>query len=580
MVRTLLAMVLSSHICFAGETWLRLATPNLEVLTDAGAGKGREVLRRFEQIRQVMAKLMTAQPKSGAPLRIFVFRSDREFDSYKDPRRKTMAGFYHPGRDRDYIAMQNTGPDIYRIVFHEYTHVAIKHAGKPVPLWFNEGMAELFSTVETTSSQIKIGDLIPAHILTLREQKLIGLPALMAVEQDSELYNEQSKVGIFYAESWAFVHMLNLNQQYAARRQNFLELVFTGTSSEQALQQAFGKTSEQVLADLRNYVNGNRFMAGILKTEPLQPIEEIEPEPVAAAEAEIALAELLINLGKIADAEHKLGQLARENPGIPAIEAEMGDVALAQRRPKEALAHYQRAIEQGSRNARIYFEKANLVRDAEGDRDSAIQKIVPDLWKAIEIDPSYWQARHLLGYLYFRSGRYGDAVEQLTAAVRLEPRNVNVWETLALAQFYAGAKEQALSAAKQGRALATRAEEMARLDGTIQRIEAPEGPPRTNQGSEQTGPNWRNRKGDQRVEGKLVQLDCSKTGARFHVVVGPAEVVLRVDDPSKVVLTNAPGNSVQLTCGVFSARSVIVEYVAKPDAQRKTTGEITALEFK
>src|SRR5205085_8315307 len=109
---------------------------------------------------------------------------------------------------RDYIAMRNTGADLYRVVFHEYVHLILKQSGITLPLWFNEGTAELFSTIETTRSQITIGEVIPQYISQLRSERLMDVPALMAVGHDSDLYNEQNKIGIFYAESWALVHML------------------------------------------------------------------------------------------------------------------------------------------------------------------------------------------------------------------------------------------------------------------------------------------------------------------------------------------------------------------------------------
>ena len=558
-----------------GEQWVRFSTPHVEVLTDAGAGKGREVLRRFEQIRQVLLKTTNAQPKSGPPLRIFVFRTEQEFGEYKDPRRKSMAGFYQPGRDRDYIAMQNTGAEIYRIVFHEYVHVVMRHTGTPVPLWLNEGTAELFSTVETTNSQIRLGEVIPAHILALRHEKLIDLPILMAVDHESPLYNEQNKVGIFYAESWALVHMLNMNPAYSQGRKKFLELALTGTSPAQALAEAYSKSTEQVLRDLHDYVNGNRFMVTVLKADPLEAIDQLVPDELPVDESGLALADLLINLGKARDADPKLSKLAQDHPTVAGIEEGLGDIALAEHRNGEALAHYQRAIDLGSSNARIYFEKADLARTNQADLTQTLR----DLRKAVKINPDFWQARHLLGYLYLRGHQYPEAIEQLRAAAHQQPRNVNVWQNLALAMFYAGDKDKALVAAKQGRIVATKPNEIDSIEATLREIQAP--PTEfVNRPNQEVPAGWRNRQGNRRVEGKLVELECLEVAAVFHVVTATEKLALYVDNPRKVVLTNAPGNTVQLTCGTFPPRNVVIEYIAMPDAGKKTAGEITALEFR
>ena len=567
--------VVACGVVHAEDRWVRFSTPRVEVFTDAGAGKGREVLRRFEQIRQVLLKPASAQSKTGLPIRIFVFRTGKEFDEYKDARRKSMAGFFQAGRDRDYIAMQNTGQEIYRIVFHEYVHVVMRHSGVPVPLWLNEGTAELFSTVETTNSQIKLGEVIPAHLLALRHEKLIDLPVLMAVDHDSPLYNEQSKVGIFYAESWALVHMLYMNAQYSQGRKKLLGLVMAGTPPAEAFEQAYSKSPQQILQDLRDYVNGNRFTGTMLKTDPLEAIDDLAPDELAPSESGLALADLLINLGKARVAESKLRKLAQESPNTTGIEEGLGDTALALHQNSEALAHYQRAISLGTGKARIYFEKADLERGKQGD----LNQTVRDLQRAVEIDPDFWQARHLLGHLYLRGHQYSEAIEQLRAAARLAPGNVNIWENLALARFYAGDKAEALVAARQGRAVAKKPAEIDAMEATLREIQAP--PTQVeNHFSQEAPKSWLNRQGNRRIEGKLVKLDCLGAAAVFHVITGTQTLALYVANPRKVLLTNAPGRSVELSCGTFPPRDVSIEYVATPDPEKKTAGEITALEFK
>jgi hypothetical protein len=53
-----------------------------------------------------------------------------------------------------------------------------------------------------------------------------------------------------------------------------------------------------------------------------------------------------------------------------------------------------------------------------------------------------------------------------------------------------------------------------------------------------------------------------------------------VKDPTKVVITGAPGITTELSCGRMPGRDVSVEYVARPDAKLKVDGEITAIQFK
>ncbi len=50
------------------------------------------------------------------------------------------------------------------------------------------------------------------------------------MEQDSPLYNVKSQAPLFYAESWALVHMLYLGDDYRPKLRGLLEGIKAGAS--------------------------------------------------------------------------------------------------------------------------------------------------------------------------------------------------------------------------------------------------------------------------------------------------------------------------------------------------------------
>ena len=156
--------------------------------------------------------------------------------------------------------MHASGPEVYRVVFHEYVHLVLRHAAGNVPVWFNEGTAELYSTADLSGPEIRIGDLIPSHIVTLRTEKMLDISMLVAVDHESSHYNERGKSGIFYAQSWALAHMLNFSPEYQPGVMNFLEMILAGESHQAAFERAFGKTQGDVLRDLARYIRQDRFV--------------------------------------------------------------------------------------------------------------------------------------------------------------------------------------------------------------------------------------------------------------------------------------------------------------------------------
>src|SRR5438046_874231 len=86
---------------------------------------------------------------------------------------------------------------------------AYSHAGLKFPTWLNEGLADLYSTLRMQGDKALVGDLIPGRLQSLSTEKWVPLSVILSAGQDSPYYNEKSKAGSFYSESWALVHMLS-----------------------------------------------------------------------------------------------------------------------------------------------------------------------------------------------------------------------------------------------------------------------------------------------------------------------------------------------------------------------------------
>src|ERR1022692_2557375 len=122
------------------------------------------------------------------------------------------------------------------------------------------------------------------HYTLLRQSQWIDLPALLAVEQDSPLYNVKSQAPLFYAESWALVHMLYLGDDYRPKLRGLLDCIKAGASMADTFQKAYGKSVEQVETDLRSYMGAKRFNASLFNT---RLAAASEPETAEAGPREI-----------------------------------------------------------------------------------------------------------------------------------------------------------------------------------------------------------------------------------------------------------------------------------------------------
>lgn len=565
--------------------WVRVQSNDIEVLSNAGAGTAREALRRFEQIQHVFRSRTQQRNITALPVRIWVFRSEDDFRPVQVS--DSAAGYYQPGNDRDYIVMQVSSTDLYRVVYHEYSHLLMRHAGYRLPVWLNEGTAELFSTVVFDKSEVRIGDLIQSHILTLRDEMSLDLGALLTVDHSSPHYNERGKSGIFYAQSWALVHMLNFSPEYQPGLANFIAMVLAGEDQTRAFHQAFGKTLANVRADLTAYIRRDRFIGVRMRVPRLAPLAKAPVSILGDHEAEFARADLFLAVGKLDAAEQVYSKLAAEQPRSPDVQEALGYLALRRNQDDLARRFYERAFELGSRSGRVRYDYATLLRDAGETED----RIIELLKEATSLDPKLFEAYHLLGYLALKQDRYSESIEALKRATDLQPGRAAVWEHLALAYQRSGNREKAIAAAKTARKFAADPEEAARIDATIKLIEQSPGPivqslPPTSGAIElaRTGP-----KADtpadsaplvKRVEGVLAQVDCFGNMARLHIIVPNTKMFILVRDPSNVLLKNAGAISTTFACGPSKPREVAIEYRATPERVYGTSGDAVSIELR
>lgn len=464
-IRSIILLLFGLSSLSAAERWIRLTAPELEVVTDAGENTARDAMKRFKQVRHVFEARTGRKQLTSLPVRVYAFRNQDGFRPFQTS--AGAAGYYQPGIERDYIAMQLSGPDSYRVVYHEFAHLLMRHSGYSVPVWLNEGTAELFSTISLGSSDVRIGELIPAHLATLRDVKMLELAELFRVNHESPHYNERGKSGIFYAQSWALVHMLNFAPEYQPGLANFIGMVLNGEDQARAFQQSFGKSLATATSNLSAYIRQNRFSGIRFPLPKMETTAKAPVEPLSASSAALLQAELLLSIRKDVEAESIYARELEKQPDLPDIHAAMGDLALRRNQDEVAIRRYQHAIELGSKSGRVRLELAMLLR--ENAETSA--RVIPLLQEAIQLDPQLSEAHQLLGFTFLRHHKYPEAVQAFRHTLDLQPGRASTWEELALAYYGLGDRQKALEAAQNARRLASTPEESSRIDATIQLIE-------------------------------------------------------------------------------------------------------------
>ncbi len=139
----------------AAEHWIRLTTPHFEMYTTNSEKQGVAALQVFEEVRYFFLQNSKSKTGPDTPVRIIAFRSEKEYKPYR-PNEGAVA-YYLRSRKVDYIVMQDISPEHHQTAVHEYTHLIVEHLGLKLPLWLNEGLADLYSSLEPKGEGALVG---------------------------------------------------------------------------------------------------------------------------------------------------------------------------------------------------------------------------------------------------------------------------------------------------------------------------------------------------------------------------------------------------------------------------------------
>ena len=366
----LFTLVAPADVC-AAPKWSRVLSKNFLLVGDASERDIRQVAIRLEQFRETVSRLLPkASVASPQPTVVLVFDRERSFRPYKplyQGKSVDVTGYFQGGPDANYIALTlERGEASYPIIFHEYTHLMLRNVMRDPPVWFGEGLAEYYSSFALSADgrKAQIGKPIERHLDTLREH-FIPLAELLAVDHSSPLYNEAQRRGVFYAESWAWVHFLLMGRQ--DRSGELVALVnrlADGENVSVAFRAVFGSDPASFQSHLLNYVQQALYQyASYTLSDPVRFEKEMSAVAISDAEWQAHQGDLLAHMGRLDDAERQIESARALDPKLALTYASLGVVRIRQSRPDEAGELWRQAVALGqagfgSELARQWLDRA------------------------------------------------------------------------------------------------------------------------------------------------------------------------------------------------------------------------------
>jgi len=399
------------------DRWTKLELDDYVIYSAARDSVTRDVAQRLQLMRDGLAMMTRLNVHPPHRVTVLLFPNDRMFAPYRDAamgkKMPHISALFGGAADAGFILIDtdaNGGVD--RSVFHELTHCFTRNSvDGDLPVWFNEGIAEFYSTFQTYGrDKLRVGTPIAEHLMRLQQRGLVPLDHLFAVGYESPDYSEQNRAGDFYAESWLLVHYLMLgNPDRAKSLGTFIELLTNHEPPAAAVEKAFGITEKQLALELRSYLSQPTMNLREFTPAEKHTYTIVDPAPVPRDAVLLALGNFLAH------------SLASE---------------------QEAPAFYDAALKANPNNGDVYSAIAELAQHA-GDtkrRDAAVAKAVA----LGTSDPIVYVAAGLSSL--DSTGHAGQARAMFEKALVLDPRSATAYAGLGAAYSMDHEDEKAIAA--------------------------------------------------------------------------------------------------------------------------------------
>jgi len=415
------------------ENWVEVRSPHFSVVSNANEKQARRVADQFERMRSVFHKLFPKiQIDTLGSITVLAIKDEKDFRAlepaaYLAKGQLKLGGLFLRGADKNYVLLRldAEGEHPYAVVYHEYTHLLLSKADF-MPLWLNEGLAEFYQNTDIHEKDVELGQPSPENLALLRENRLLPLATLFAVDHTSPYYHEENKGSIFYAESWALTHYLETKdyRDQTHRLTDYALLLAQNVDAVSAATRAFGDL-KQLQSTLEGYVRQGSFqylrMAGVTDVEDAA----FQTQALTSPQADAVRADFLAYNERTADARALLARILQEDPNNVLAHETMGFLEFRDRHLEEARNWYAKAVSLDSHSylAHYYFAAISMNEPMDAPQEA---KVESSLRASIKLNPNFAPSYERLAVLLAtRHGSLDEARMMALSAVQLEPRNLS-----------------------------------------------------------------------------------------------------------------------------------------------------------
>jgi cytochrome c-type biogenesis protein CcmH/NrfG len=331
--------------------WSRVETPDFTLLGNVPEARLRVIGARLEAFRATLEWLHPGSRASPRETFVYVFARPEAGQPYAPD---SLSGNGHLGKNQPFdignyvaIAAPDDDPPLEPL-FHAYAHQFLDDGFARLPLFVEEGLAEVYTRFRVVPEGTLIGLAAPDHVAWIRARLPRPLAAEFRLDAPTLRGSLPEVRRGFVADSWALMHyLLTGSGDRRASVPGFLDALQRGIPVDTAARDRLGVDLDGLREAMATYVGGNRFL-------PLRTTDAtVRQDPAAFSARTMPRDEVLAALGDLiahggpehdTDALAYLDESLRLNPQQARAHAALGSLHCARNRPDDAVLSFERAI--------------------------------------------------------------------------------------------------------------------------------------------------------------------------------------------------------------------------------------------
>ena len=419
--------------------WIVVESPYFEIMSTLDGDKTIGLAEDLERFRALIYATTTA-PQTDAPVpsKIFAFKRKSQFARFNPWR--GAAGYFQAGTRANNVVLTDYSRslDAKSIIFHEYVHFVLRNGtGIEYPIWYDEGFAEVLSTVRTHEGKLIVGAIPKARIPSFQHGQWISMERI--IEATSYADFPEKHLHMFYAEAWALAHYVTLDQSDKGSIEEYLSLLNEGVEPTNAFEQAFSERIASAASAIKSKLKrGDWRLIGI----PIENLDYDRRKPVVRKpsrdEVALRLGQLQLSNNQPRKAQALFEAALAANGENDRAHAGLGDALKFQSQTDAAGPHFHTAVGLGPNDPLNHLDLAEYLHDRAlvekrgAERTRLMAEARGAYETALELDSTIPETYMMLGRTYLAAGEdASEAIPLIERAFKTLPSQDDVVVSLA-----------------------------------------------------------------------------------------------------------------------------------------------------